>query len=542
MIRSQLLGAAVALAVIAAVPAVAAADVIVIGRVVKTDRREIYLNLGGRTGVEVGARLRLKRPIALRHPVTRKPVTDWLPLGDGTVTDVGDDLARIALPPELLQAVQVGDVAEIYVERDEAQPPPAPPTPPPAPDAQPLPAVDADTAIVLQVWRATSGGTLDARIAAWSGWLASHADSPHADAVRADLEVLRATQLAMVPDLPGRPRARELHVEHAMPTRADAGTPIALAFVLVEPEQVVAASLHVRTVGTTSFERIELGREHGIYLRGTIPAAMVVAPGVEYFVEALAADGTASAAYGSDRSPAAIAVAAPSVMSRFAPTRRRTQLTMIGSYLDFATFDRRTDGTGARVDHTDHFAQAEIDVRYRLDGQLTGVRLGFGSYGGRGGFSQRVWTDANRPPVIGFQYGYVEGELRLPLGRRIPPLGVAGRFIAGVGREGFGLGGEGRLRLGDLDHTNLSAGISFVEQVGFLTELRLETWPRPELPVGLSVAVTDQPGNGDLGVRLATDVGYRVRPWVRPTVRVSYQGRTATHAGLGGGVGLVFDW
>jgi len=26
------------------------------------------------------------------------------------------------------------------------------------------------------------------------------------------------------------------------------------------------------------------------------------------------------------------------------------------------------------------------------------------------------------------------------------------------------------------------------------------------------------------------------------TFPVSYQGRTATHAGLGGGVGLVFDW
>jgi hypothetical protein len=321
-----------------------------------------------------------------------------------------------------------------------------------------------------------------------------------------------------------------------------------VVFVLVEPEQVVAASLHVRAVGATGFERIELAREHGIYLRGTIPAAMVAAPGVEYFVEALAADGAASAAYGSDRAPARIAVAPPPLMARFTPTRRRTQLTMIGSYLDFATFDRRTGSDGTRVDHTDHFAQAEIDVRYRLDGQLTGVRLGFGSYGGRGGFSERAWTEANQAPVIGFQYGYVEGELRLPLGRRVPPLGIAGRFIAGVGREGFGLGGEARLRLGDLDRTNLSVGLSAVEQVGFLTEMRLETWPRPELPIGLAVAVTDQPGNGDLGVRLSTDVGYRVRPWYdtrtvgRPTVRVSYQGRTATHAGIGGGVGLVFDW
>jgi len=43
-------------------------------------------------------------------------------------------------------------------------------------------------------------------------------------------------------------------------------------------------------------------------------------------------------------------------------------------------------------------------------------------------------------------------------------------------------------------------------------------------------------------VRLATDLGWQARPWVRPTVRLSWQGRTAAHAGIGGGLGLVFDW
>jgi hypothetical protein len=100
----------------------------------------------------------------------------------------------------------------------------------------------------------------------------------------------------------------------------------------------------------------------------------------------------------------------------------------------------------------------------------------------------------------------------------------------------------GRVRLGDPDATNLSVGVSGVQQVGFLSDLMLETWPAPKVPIGLSVAGTDQPGNGDLGVRLAGDVGYRLRPWVRPTVRVSWQGRTAAHAGVGGGLGLVFDW
>jgi hypothetical protein len=163
--------ALVALA-LAVAPAAAAADVVLSARVVKTDRREIYINVGEGAGVVEGATLRLKRPMTLRHPVTRAAVTDWLPLGDGTVTDVGGQLARIALPPELLTQVKVGDVAEVYVERAETLAPPPPPPPPPPPDARPIPTVDPDTAEVLTVWRTTTGQSLDARIAAWAGWLA----------------------------------------------------------------------------------------------------------------------------------------------------------------------------------------------------------------------------------------------------------------------------------------------------------------------------------------------------------------------------------
>ncbi|MEZ4400063.1 MAG: hypothetical protein R3B06_08595 [Kofleriaceae bacterium] len=532
----------IALAAIVACTATAAADQIVVGRVVKTDRREVYVNLGSRVGVDSGARLRLKRPVTLRHPVTRRPVVDWLPLGDGTVTDVGSSLARIALPPELLAQVRVGDIAEVYVVRDDAPAPTPVPAPPRPVDDRPIPAVDADTAEVLTVWRATTGASLDARVAAWSGWLAAHGSSRFADDVRADLEVLRATRLALQPDRPGRPRESQLHVEHDLPTRADAGAAVPLVFVLAEPTQVAAAALHVRTAGQATFQRVELTREHAIYLRGTIPATVVAAPGVEYFVEVIGADGAAATAYATEAQPARIAVAAPAVVERFTATRQRTQLTMIGSYLDFATFDDRPGSTGAAVDRRDRFAEAEVDVRYRLDGIVRGVRLGFGSYGGRGGFANRVWDDANPAPVIGFQYGYVESELALPVGRG-PSIGVAGRFVAGVGREGFGVGVAGRLRLGDPDATNLSLGVSGVQQLGFLSDLRFETWPRPALPVGISVAVTDQPGNGDLGVRLATDVGYRLRPWaVRPTVRLSAGPHRERHAGVGGGVGLVFDW
>lgn len=535
MIRTRVL--ALAALGLAATAGPAAADDIVAGVVVKIDRREIYVNLGEGRGLADGADLRLKRPVALKHPVTRKPVADWLPLGTATVTATGDSLARIELPPALLAQVKVGDIAEVYVERDEAPPPP--PAPKPSEPARPLPQVDPETAQVLQVWRAVNGSGLDGRIAAWEGWLAAHASSRYADSIRADLEVLRATREALEPQVQRRLRAA-IAFEHDVPAAADADAPIPLAFVTGDPASTVAATLHARVAGQRTYRRIELSREHGIYLRGALPADLAVAPGVEYFVEAVHADGTSVSAFATPDRPASIDIAPPPLVARFAPTRRRTRVSIIGSYLDFANLDRRKNN-GETVDRTDRFAQTEIDILYRLDGPLYGVRAGFGAYGGRGGFANRIWTETETAPVIGFQYGYAEAELRFPV-RKGPAIGVAGRFYAGVGRRGFGVGGSGRVRLGDADRTNLSFAVSGVDQLGFFTELRLETWPRERLPVGISVGVTDQPGNGDVGVRLATDLGWRARPWVTPTVRVSWQGRSADHAGLGGGLGVVFDW
>lgn len=273
-----------------------------------------------------------------------------------------------------------------------------------------------------------------------------------------------------------------------------------------------------------------------MYLRGAIPAAAVTAPGVEYFVEAAVPHGDSGAAFASPSAPSRVEVAPPpAVLEKFAGTRNRTRLSIMGSYLDFANLDDRMG------DRTDKVAMAEIDVLYRLNSTIYGVRAGFGSYGGIGGFANRTWTEADPAPRRGFQYGYAEMELRMPV-KKGPPVGAAARMYAGVGEEGLALGLAGRLRLGDPDAANLSVGISAVEELGFFSDLRLETRPDQQVPVGISVGVTDQPGQGDLGARLAADVGYRALSWMQPTLRVSWQGRTAVHSGVGAGLGVVFDW
>mgnify|MGYP000865285148 FL=1 len=527
--------AATILACALAVPGAAAADEVAVGVVVKVDTREIYVNLGGQKGVVDGASLRLKRPVMLRHPVTRAPVKDWLPIGTATITSAGDKLAMAVLDGELRAQVAVGDIAEIYVEREEAVAPPPPPIASPPDETGPIPQIDVDTAAVLAVWRSLAGQNLDRRIGAWEGWLSANPQSPHAAAIRTDLDALRAQREAASPRRPTPGRAT-VQLAHEGPTRGEAGRDLPLVFVVDDPSTLVSASLHYRPSGGTTYQRLLLRREGGMYLRATIPAAAVTAPGVEYFVEAAVPRGESGAAFASSSAPSRVTVEPPpAVLEKFAGTRHRTRLSIMASYMDFANLDDRAG------DRTDRVGMGEIDVLYRLGGTIYGVRAGFGSYRGVGGFANRTWTDVEPAPERGFQYGYAEMELRLPV-KKGPPVGAAGRFYAGVGEEGLALGAAGRVRLGDPDAANLSVGISAVEELGYFSDLRLETRPDARLPVGISVGVTDQPGQGDLGVRLAADVGWRALSWIQPTLRLSWQGRTAVHSGVGAGLGVVFDW
>jgi hypothetical protein len=519
----------VVLAILAAAPA--RADEIARGAVVKVEDRAAYVDLGVGRGVAPGAPIRFKRPIALRNPVTGERVTDWLPLGSGTVSATGSQLARVVLEPALAGQLHVGDVAEVYVVA--AAPEPAPPAP--AAPAGPPPAVDPATREVLAVWAQQSGQPLAARIAAWEGWLAAHVASPYADAVRDDLDVLRAERDQLAPHRLGltgdAPVAR---VEHVAPTSAEAGHAVPLVFV-AGAEPPASAWLHYRAVGRPTYHRLLLAREGDIYLRGAIPAAAVRAPGVEYFVEASDARGRSGAAYASADDPARISVASPPLTARFAAAPRRSRLTIRTTYLDFATFDDRPG------DHTDRADWTEVDVLYRLHGTLWGVRAGYGAFHGKGGSRDHEWTPSDPAPEEGFNYGYAEAELRQPIPHG-PPLGAALRLIAGVGERGFGMGVEGRGRIGDPDGTNLVFTVGGIAEIGFISELRFMAVPRPRLELGMSVGVTDQPTRRDLGVQVATDLGWRVRPWLIPTLRLSWQGRSAAHAGVGGGLGLVFDW
>lgn len=530
----HLITASLVLALLA--PDIARADAIERGFILRIEDREIYFNIGKDRGVSQGARLRIKRPIKLKHPVTGQMIADWLPVGSATVTAVAESLSMAVLDPDLLAAVAVGDVIESLVLTDVPLPVPElaePEAQPGAPEAQPgepLPAPDAATQAVLAVWRATTGRALEVRIGAWEDFLTRNPDSPYAAVVSEDVEVLRQHRDKLRPAELALDEALSGGLSHDAPTRARPNEPVDLLFLIDLPD-LAAAWLHYRVRGTSSYSKGMLRRDGNEYVRGRVPASAVQGPGLEYFVEIVTQRGAVGAAVGSPDDPVVIAVPSPPLTSVFSQRQNRSRVSLTTTYLDFATFDGRAG------DHTDVFYMAEADFLYRLRGILYGIRTGFGVLSGTGGFTNVAYeTPADRPKA-GFNYGFAELELRG--GYRTAFLA---RLVAGVGREGFGLGSEGRFRLGDEDGTNLSLGVSSLAQIGFLTEMRMQWDAMPGIPLGLAVALTDQPSRGDLGVRLTTDIGYRALPWMHPTLRISYQARTVVHSGIGAGLGLVFDW
>jgi hypothetical protein len=516
-------GAAALCAALIAAPGQAAADRIVRGVVVTREASEIYLDIGRERGATDGAPVRLRRPIRLRHPVSGAWVSDELPLAESRLTRVGDSLSMARLGADLYARIRVGDVAEVLVAESAPEPARRPGrAPAPAP-----PVTDRDTAEVLAVWDATAGAALDVRIAAWERYLAGHPSSRYAASVRSDLDLLR--DLRRRRPTPGVEDAVVMEgVAHDAPARADGGQPLELAFALRDPGRVLAAWLHYRPLGDPTYRRVALRPDGDGYLRGELPARALAAPGIEYFAEVATSDGRVGAAVGRPAAPVSVAIERPSGRL-FDERRHRSRVSLTTTYLDFATFDRRGSGD----DHRDRFLLNEADFLYRLKfGLLHGIRMGMGAINGRGGFADRV-----DPEKAGFHYGFTEAELRGG-----PTRAVLARVIAGLGREGLGFGLEGRLRLGAEEGSNLTFALSSLEEIGFLSEVRMQWGALEEVPLGFAVAVTDQPNRGDLGLRLSTDVGWRALPWFQPTVRLSYQGRSVEHSGVGVGGGLVFDW
>lgn len=518
------------LAVALAVTPALADDEIVRGAIVKVEHQEVYISVGTQQGVTDGTQIRVKRPIKLRHPVTRTVVEDWVPVGAATVTQAGGALSR-AVVGGLVGEIRVGDVVEALLDRPERPPPSAPAA---APEPAARPPADPAATEVLGLFASQTGQPLDARIAGWERYLSIRAESPYADAIRRDIETLRGLRDQLQPGGAARGGEAVGTVQHEPRAAAPAGAALPVVFVLDQPERVASAFLHYRRRDARTYRRVLLVREHEIYLRGAIPADAVAAPGVDYFVEVSTPSGSAGLALGAPTEPVQVAVAAPPLIDRFGPRPGVSSVKLAVDYLDFATFDDRAG------DRTDRVITGNVDFTYGLDSAVQSIGVGYGVFAGAGGYADRAWTATDPFPESGFHFGYADVEL----GGEVDhvALAFAGKLIAGVGKEGFGMGVEGRFRLGPRDQTNLVLMARTIDQIGYLTDIRFGARPARDLLVGLSVGATNQPNRGDVGVKLGTElewIGFRN---VSVILRGSWQGRNVDHGGIGGGAGLGVYW
>jgi hypothetical protein len=515
-------------------PALAIADDdIARGSVVKIEAQEVYISVGVDRGVTGGSAVRLKRPVSLKHPITRATVQDWIPIGSASVTQAGAVMSR-AVVGDMVTAIKVGDIAEVLVDRPDSRKAPEPVAPVPAPTGPQAPAIDPATQEVLGLFAAQANQPIETRIAAWERYLSTRANSPFAAAIRRDLDELHRLRDEMLPPTTSRSTETRVSVGHTPPKSATMGMQIPVVFVLDQPDRVASAYLHYRPRGNRTYKSMLLVREHDIYLRGTLPAEAVKAPGLDYFVEVSTSTGASGLAIGTPREPIAVDVANPTMLDRFGSLPGRSSVKLAIDYLDFAQLDRR-DG-----DRTDRMVTGNVDFTYRFDSWVESVGVGYGVYAGSGGYTDGVWDAANPIPRSGFHYGYADMEV----GGHTDEVHISagGQLIAGVGKDGFGMGAEGRFRIGDREGTNLAIIGRTISQVGFVSDIRFGARPIDKLLLGISVGATDQPNRGDVGVKLGTELEILAGEHVSVLLRGSWQGRSTKHGGLGAGGGLGFYW
>lgn len=499
--------------------------IIVRGHVVEKIDNEVYLSIGSNNQVVKNAPVRFKHPLELKHPITRALVSDWLPVGQALVGHVEPQLSVVVATAELGPRIQIGDIAEVLVF---GSPKPVV-TKAVEKQSKPLPSLDAETLAVLRLWRQTTGQPLVARISMLTAFLREHPGSPFVAAVQEDLALLYQYKTSIADSSSAAP-APSVTLEHTAPTHAQAHTTIPLIFKPDIVEEVSSAWLHYRLRGAATFKRTPLKLANNRYLRGNIPSAITTGSAVEYFVGLATTSGSHGDAIGSARDPIVIKIDAPTYHSPFPEEKGRTRMSFSTTFLDFATFDSR-DGN-----RTDYLTLVEGDVLYRVRKKsLYGIRTGFGVAQGRGGYKNRSYSD--EAPVSAYQYGFSEFEFR-----GASSTAFIARVAAGSGETGFVMGGRVRVRVGHEDQSNLRLGLGVLPGIGFLTDLRMQWDAIESMPIGLAVGLTDQPSEGDLAVRFTTDVGWRALSWFQPTLRISYQGRSVRHSGLGIGLGVVFDW
>ncbi|MFH0903330.1 MAG: hypothetical protein V2A73_22100 [Pseudomonadota bacterium] len=574
------------------------------GTVLAIEPEGVFISVGRDDHVLEGSEVVLLHAIEATHPVTKRKIRDFFPLGRMVVVKAGSRIAVARADSKLLARMMVGDEVELVsAERVFVDPWRVRATVPTAPSQPAIPRmavgptpeeriesekrVAAEEAACLS-WERTLSRPPAERIAIWEEFLKFYQDGPHAETIRKEIESLgaqlksedEAARMAAAAQGPDARSARSLARLETVatmhrggplvflpPRRVYEGAPFEISFLVAQPTAVRSAWVHYRRAGERAYQRAELLPNGDGFLRQRIPGEAVRPPAVELFVSVLGDEGgEPKEVIGGIYDPERVDVDA-SAEDAPPAIKNRSRLTLFADYVDFDG-PPRGDGKTGEWDQYYHF---EADFMYRFHWPIYAMRIGFGTMHGTGGPKNIIDEDHDGHDCtvdgvyycqeVGFNYAFTEFELRLTDTVAVMVRPMAGgsfrerRFEQTWYREyDTALGVRGRIRLGRETGTNLALGVSVTEGLGTVLEAAF-TWDvMPPFPVVLGVQVTDQPvprvsgadgvliAEGDYGVRLIADVGWRGKRWFYPSARISYQARDLDHAGLSGGLAVNFDW
>jgi hypothetical protein len=546
--------------------ATAAASSFVEGHVLAIEEGDIIVDLAAKDGLAVGDVLELWRPLRLIHPVTHRAVVDRYRIGDVTLSQVRPAVALGRVTGVALRAPAAGDV--VLVERAAAAPGPAPSRPvtpavpaggvapgPSEPQAEPPsphgPAgsepSDTEAHLVIGLFNGLRGSSLATRIRRYERFADAHPNGRFSRTLLEEAAALRELVAVRERGTATVPTARHFDAPGATIDQ----TPITLAIEL--QGDAIGAVLQARNAGEVAYRPTPMKPAGAGYFTATLPAGRVVAPSLQYFIEATRPSGEVAPVAGSAETPLPVTVF--EVPHATPPLRHDSTVTVVTDYADYN-----------RLRGNDHAWQTEGTFAMRFgDLGVRALRSGFGVYRGVGGSVDELDKALLSPRKVGLTYGTLEGEFGIK-----PTLSVIAELILGLREAGTAGGGQLHLRIGSDLTTNLSLGGELLGGVGLrgITQLQIE--PLGRFPVLIRSEVTNQPAgagtrscagafipppggavpptggvsvcDGDIGARGIVQFGYRLTEGLVISLRGSYQGRTISHAGPGLGGAVEYRW
>ncbi|MBL0213742.1 MAG: hypothetical protein IPQ07_07655 [Myxococcales bacterium] len=321
-------------------------------------------------------------------------------------------------------------------------------------------------------------------------------------------------------------------VRHVPPADVIAGSNLEL--VAEAPPATPKLVAHFRNIGMGPFATLELVRRDDAHWVAVVPGAQVIAPGIEYYIDA-----GDTPVFATPQWPHTIPVnASESAERRMRDLGRianhRSRIHTSGEWVDYGT--RTISG------------QKLIDRYYRLDADFSYRLLAYPLEELRVGFTRLLGDTESTDPMVcsqpcTAQAGYrVGGWFELGLAP-IEGVRLDGRILVMATQTGFKVGGRIEGRLGVLDASHVAIGFESMADVGVNGYFRLGWGTVPGLPMAATVEITNMPDNDrPTGVRLYYDIARAIGHDVRIGLRVGYAARNQAVAGFTGGANATVDF